>query len=151
MLINAGIVAERDLRPGESWNFTRALLRDAVLSTLARSRRRELFGALPLRSKNQSAPDDEDVELLAYYDARSADAAKALYYQERAAERPFALVPIRRVRTVSKRQLSSPSSSTTQKPCGESRAPRRGDQDTNRESPPLGRGAASNRGVSRHL
>jgi class 3 adenylate cyclase len=89
-LINAGIVAERDPPPGQSWSFTHALLRDAALSTLVRSQRREIFGRIAAAFE-ESIGDagDEHLELLAYYYARSENAAKALHYQERAAEKAF--------------------------------------------------------------
>jgi len=89
-LINAGIVAERDPPPGQSWSFTHALLRDASLSTLVRSQRRELFGRIAAAFEESigDAPD-EHLELLAYYYARSENSAKALHYQERAAEKAF--------------------------------------------------------------
>ena len=88
-LIAAGIVAERDSPPDQSWSFTHALLRDAVLSTLVRRRRREIFGRVAAALEESVSAGDEHVELLAYYYARSDDTAKALYYQERAAEKAF--------------------------------------------------------------
>ena len=84
------IIAERDLPPRQSWSFTHALLRDAVLSTLVRWRRREIFGRVATAVEETiGANRDENLELLAYYYARSDDTAKALYYQERAAEKAF--------------------------------------------------------------
>jgi class 3 adenylate cyclase len=90
MLVEAGIVADRDPEPEPSWSFTHALLRDAVLSTLVRSRRREIFNRVATAFEDSvAAARDEHLELLAYYYARSDDSAKALHYQERAAQRAF--------------------------------------------------------------
>ena len=87
-LIAAGIAAEHEPPPARSWTFTHALLRDAVLSTLVRSRRREIFGQVAAAAERAVATDpDGHVELLAYYYARSDNSAKALCYQERAAEK----------------------------------------------------------------
>jgi len=89
-LVDAGIVADRDPSPEQSWSFTHALLRDAALSTLVRSRRRELFNRVAAAFEESVADArDEHLELLAYYYARSDDSAKALHYQERAAEKAF--------------------------------------------------------------
>ncbi|HEX6663972.1 MAG TPA: AAA family ATPase, partial [Gaiellaceae bacterium] len=89
-LLNAGIVAERHPHPDQSWSFAHALLRDAALSTLVRSRRRELFSRVAAAFEaSVGDAGDEHVELLAYYYARSDDLAKALYYHEHAAEKAF--------------------------------------------------------------
>jgi len=89
-LVDAGLVAERDPPPEQSWSFTHALLRDAALSTLVRSRRREIFNRVAAAFEESVADTrDEHLELLAYYYARSEDTAKALHYHERAAEKAF--------------------------------------------------------------
>jgi predicted ATPase len=87
-LSEAGIVVEHEPPPDQSWSFTHALLRDAVLSTLVRSRRRQIFNDVAAAFEQAAIEAGEDrLELLAYYYARSDDRAKALEYHERAAAR----------------------------------------------------------------
>jgi predicted ATPase len=87
-LLEAAIVSPRVPDPEPAWSFTHALLRDAALSTLPRSRRREIFHrvAAAFEESVGEAPD-QHLELLAYYYARSTDTAKALTYHELAARK----------------------------------------------------------------
>jgi class 3 adenylate cyclase len=88
VLLEAAIISPRVPDPEPAWSFTHALLRDAALSTLPRSRRREIFHRVA-GAFEESVGDasDQHLELLAYYYARSTDTAKALVYHERAARK----------------------------------------------------------------
>ena len=87
VLVEAGIVAERDPEPEQAWSFTHALLRDAALSTLPRSRRRDIFQRVAIAFEESVATPDQHLELLAYYHARGTDPSKALAFHELAARK----------------------------------------------------------------
>ena len=91
-LLDAGIVVELDPPPAQAWSFSHALLRDAVLSTLVRSRRRQIFSDVAAAFEASVADaEEEHLELLAYYYARSDRPQKAVVYHERAAARAVRL------------------------------------------------------------
>jgi predicted ATPase len=88
VLVRAGVFRERRRYPELEYSFTHGLLREAALSTLTRSSRRELYGRVAAASEELFADSlEEHLELLAHYYGRSDNLSKALEYLERAAER----------------------------------------------------------------
>ena len=86
-LARAGVIRELRRYPELEYSFTHGLLREAALSTLTRSRRRELYGRVAAAFEELYADSlDEHLSLLAHYYGRSDDLPKALAYLERAAE-----------------------------------------------------------------
>ena len=90
-LLQAKIVEVANGTTTQTWRFTHALLRDAALSTLARSERREIFGQIARTYESLSGSHRHRLEMLAYYYARSDDSRKAIEYRELAAERALRL------------------------------------------------------------
>jgi class 3 adenylate cyclase len=87
VLASAGVIRERRRYPELEYSFTHGLLREAALSTLTRSSRRELYGRVAAAFEELFADSlEEHLELLAHYYGRSDNLPKALEYLERAAE-----------------------------------------------------------------
>jgi class 3 adenylate cyclase len=92
ILVRAGIVRELRRHPQLEYSFSHGLLRDAALTTLTRSRRRELYGRVASAYEELFADSlDEHLDLLAHYYGRSDHLRKALDYLERAAEKAVGL------------------------------------------------------------
>ncbi len=91
-LLRANIIRELRALPNREYAFTHGLLQEAALSTIARSRRRELY-RLVAAAHEQAFSDslDEHLEQLAFYYARGGDLERALEYLERAAHRATSL------------------------------------------------------------
>jgi class 3 adenylate cyclase/tetratricopeptide (TPR) repeat protein len=91
-LLRANIVRETRALPNREYAFTHGLLQDAVLSTLARGRQRELY-KLVAGAYEQAFSEslDDYFELLAFYYARGGELQRALEYLERAAHRATTL------------------------------------------------------------
>ena len=86
-LVRAGVIRERRRYPELEYSFTHGLLREAALSTLTRSSRRDLYGRVAAAFEELFADSlEEHLELLAHYYGRSDNLPKALEYLERAAE-----------------------------------------------------------------
>ncbi|MGH2997534.1 MAG: hypothetical protein ACRDM9_14555, partial [Gaiellaceae bacterium] len=91
-LLRAEIVRELRRYPEPEYVFRHGLLRQASLSTLPPSRRRELYGAVGTAFETMFAASlDDHLEILAHYFARSDNRAKALDYLERAGAKAAAL------------------------------------------------------------
>ena len=91
-LLRANIIHEQHAIPNREYAFSHGLLQEAALSTLTRSRRRELYRLLALAHEQAFADTlDDQLELLAFYHARGGDLQRALDYLERAAHRATAL------------------------------------------------------------
>jgi predicted ATPase len=91
-LVRADIIRETRPIPDREYAFTHGLLHDAALSTLTRSRRRELYRTVAAASEQAFADAiDEHLERLAFYHARAGDLPIALEYLERAANRANSL------------------------------------------------------------
>ena len=91
-LLRANIIHEQHAIPNREYAFSHGLLQEAALSTLTRSRRRELYRLLALAHEQAFADTlDDQLELLAFYHARGGDLERALDYLERAAHRATAL------------------------------------------------------------
>jgi len=83
---------ERWRYPELEYRFTHGLLREAALSTLTGSSRRELYGRVAAAFEELLADSlEEHLELLAHYYGRSDNLTKALEYLERAADRAVQL------------------------------------------------------------
>ena len=92
VLVRAGVIRERRRYPELEYSFTHGLLREAALSTLTQSSRRELYGRVASAFEALFADSlEEHLELLAHYYGRSDNLSKALEYLERAAERAVQL------------------------------------------------------------
>ena len=91
-LLRANIIRETRPFPNREYAFTHGLLQDAALSTLARTRRRELY-KLVAEAYEQAFPEslDDYLELLAFYYARGGELQRALECLERAAHRATSL------------------------------------------------------------
>ena len=81
------MIRERRRYPELEYTFTHGLLREAALSTLTRSSRREMYGRVAAAFEELFADSlDEHLDVLAHYYGRSDDLTKALEYLERAAD-----------------------------------------------------------------
>jgi len=92
VLARAGVIRENRRYPELEYSFTHGLLREAALSTLTRTSRRQLYGRVAAAFEDLFADSlEEHLELLAHYYGRSDNLAKALEYLERAADRAVQL------------------------------------------------------------
>jgi len=92
VLARAGVIRESRRYPELEYSFTHGLLREAALSTLTRTSRRQLYGRVAAAFEDLFADSlEEHLELLAHYYGRSDNLAKALEYLERAADRAVQL------------------------------------------------------------
>src|SRR6185437_997359 len=74
------------------YTFKHGLLHEAALSTLTPARRQELYGSVAaVFEELYAASRDVNLEMLAYYYARSRDFAKACRYLELAGEKAASL------------------------------------------------------------
>jgi predicted ATPase len=91
-LLRADVIREFRRHPELEYQFRHGLLREASLSTLPPSRRRELYSAVGAAFERLFADSlDDHLEVLAHYFARSQDLQKALDYLERAGGRAESL------------------------------------------------------------
>jgi len=91
-LMRANVIRETRPSPNREYSFTHGLLQEAALSTLTRTRRRELYGHVAAAYEEAFADSlDEHLEQLAFYRARSGDLQGALEHLERAANRAASL------------------------------------------------------------
>jgi len=91
-LLRADVIREQRRYPEPEYAFRHGLLREACLSILPPPRRRELYGSIGAAYESVFATSvGNNLELLAYYFARSDDLRKGLDYLERAGERALAL------------------------------------------------------------
>jgi predicted ATPase len=88
VLLRAEFIRELRRRPQLVYTFKHGLLHEAALSTLMPARRQELYGLVAaVFEELYGGSRDENLELLAYYYARSRDFAKACRYLELAGEK----------------------------------------------------------------
>jgi predicted ATPase len=91
-LLRLDILRERRAAPEREYEFTHGLLREAALSALPRSRRREIYRMVAVTIERTFADELEPhLEQLAFYNARAGDLPRALWYLLQAAERASAV------------------------------------------------------------
>jgi class 3 adenylate cyclase len=91
-LLRANIIREIRAIPNREYAFTHGLLQEAALSTLTRSRRRELYRRVAeVHEEAFSDSLDDHLELLAFYYARAGDLERSFDHLERAANRATSL------------------------------------------------------------
>jgi class 3 adenylate cyclase len=91
-LLRANIIHERHAIPNREYAFSHGLLQEAALSTLTRSRRRELYRRIAAAHEREFSDSlDDHLELLAFYHARGGELQRALGYLEQAAHRATSL------------------------------------------------------------
>jgi class 3 adenylate cyclase len=86
-LLRANIVRETRPLPNREYAFTHGLLHEAALSTLPRTRQRELYRLVAEAHERAAGDADADLERVAFYWARAGELERALDYLERAASR----------------------------------------------------------------
>jgi len=92
LLLRADIIRELRPLPEREYEFSHGLLREAALSTLPRTRRREMYRMVAATLERTFASSlDDHLEQLSFYNARAGDLPRALWYLEQAAERATAL------------------------------------------------------------
>jgi class 3 adenylate cyclase len=92
LLLRTDIIREVRSLPDREYEFTHGLLREAALSTLTRSRRRDIYRMVATAVERVHAASlDEHFEQLAFYNARAGDLPRSLWYLERAASRAGAI------------------------------------------------------------
>jgi predicted ATPase len=90
--LRANIIHERHAIPNREYAFSHGLLQEAALSTLTRSRRRELYRRIAAAHEREFSDSlDDHLELLAFYHARGGELQRALGYLEQAAHRATSL------------------------------------------------------------
>ena len=112
-LLRAKIIHEQHAIPNREYAFTHGLLQEAALSTLTRSRRRELYRLLASAHEEAFADGlDDQLEILAFYHARGAifRVRSTIWSGRRTGRRRF--TPTRRPPTSGLAQRASPTSST---------------------------------------
>jgi class 3 adenylate cyclase len=91
-LLRANIIRETRPIPNREYSFTHGLLQEAALSTLTRTRRRELYRRAAAAHEEAFGESlDDHLERLAFYHARGGDLERSLDYLERAANRASSL------------------------------------------------------------
>ena len=91
-LARADVIRELRRYPEPEYIFRHGLLQQASLSTLTRTRRRALHGAVAAAFENVFAASlDDHLEVIAHHYARSDNLGKALDYLDRAGERAATL------------------------------------------------------------
>jgi class 3 adenylate cyclase len=92
ILLRQEIIRERRSVSELEYEFTHGLLREAALSPLPRSRRRDMYrGVAAAIERIYSDSLDAHLEQLAYYNARAGDPSRALWYLVHAARRATAV------------------------------------------------------------